>query len=179
MKGRQRYDLILVLYPNTRGFAFVVFEGPFAPVDWSVVDVRDRDKNRRCLQRIESVLAEFSPAAVVLQHMARPEARRAQRVRQLNADIEALAEAQALPVFKYSRESVLRTFARHGHFTRRHIAGLIVKHIPAFERLLPPPRKIWKSEDARMALFDATALAWLFYQIDGGPSRCDTERPAA
>jgi hypothetical protein len=38
------------------------------------------------------------------------------------------------------------------------------KHIPAFERHVPPPRKPWMSEDARMGLFDAAALALIFFQ---------------
>jgi hypothetical protein len=43
---------------------------------------------------------------------------------------------------------------------------VIAKHIP-FEQHVPPPRKPWKSEDARMGLFDAAALALVFFQKAG------------
>ena len=54
-----------------------------------------------------------------------------------------------------------------GFANKQVIAGLIAKHIPAFERHVPPPRKSWMSEDARMGLFDAAALALLFFQRAG------------
>jgi hypothetical protein len=44
---------------------------------------------------------------------------------------------------------------------------LIAKHIPAFERYIPPPRKPWMSEDPRMGLFDAVALGLVFFQEQG------------
>jgi hypothetical protein len=37
---RQRYSFVMAIYPNTRGFAFVLFEGPLSPVDWQAVEIR-------------------------------------------------------------------------------------------------------------------------------------------
>jgi hypothetical protein len=54
-----------------------------------------------------------------------------------------------------------------GFANKQMLAGLIAKHIPAFERHVPPPRKPWMSEDARMGLFDAAALALVFFQKAG------------
>jgi hypothetical protein len=48
--------------------------------------------------------------------------------------------------------------------SKQMIAGAIAKNIPAFHRYLPPPRKPWKSEDARMGMFDAAALGIVFFQ---------------
>jgi hypothetical protein len=39
----------------------------------------------------------------------------------------------------------------------------IAKRMPAFEPFQPAPRKPWQSEDARMGIFDAAALALTFY----------------
>src|SRR5450432_1110765 len=36
MNQFQRYELVLALYPNTRGFAFVLFQGHLSPFDWGV-----------------------------------------------------------------------------------------------------------------------------------------------
>jgi hypothetical protein len=36
MISRRRYDLVLAIYPQTRGFAFVLFEGWLSPVDWGI-----------------------------------------------------------------------------------------------------------------------------------------------
>ncbi|MGY4282682.1 hypothetical protein ACVWXO_001902 [Bradyrhizobium sp. LM2.7] len=39
------------------------------------------------------------------------------------------------------------------------VFGAIAKRIPALMLYLPPARKPWMSEDARMGVFDAAALA--------------------
>ena len=59
-------------------------------------------------------------------------------------------------------------FAHLGSSNKQTLAELIAKHIPAFERYIPPPRKPWMSEDRRMGIFDAAALALVFFQNVGG-----------
>ncbi|HZS53850.1 MAG TPA: hypothetical protein VFA65_05570 [Bryobacteraceae bacterium] len=167
MISRRRYDLVLAIYPNTRGFAFVLFEGPLAPVDWAVVEVRGKDRMRQCLRRISVLLGRYAPDALVLQDMSAADTHRARRIQNLNEAIEALAGSQDIPTFRYSRASVREHFRNAGLPTKQRIAESIAKQIPAFERFVPPPRKIWKSEDARMGLFDAAALGILHFARSG------------
>jgi hypothetical protein len=75
-----------------------------------------------------------------------------------------LAETQGISIFTYSRAHVRECFQYLGAPTKQHIAEIIAKHIPAFVRFLPPPRKRWRSEDFRMGLFDAAALGLTFLQ---------------
>ena len=82
----------------------------------------------------------------------------------LNTALEAAARAQGVPVFKYSRADVYQTFASAGFANKQSLAKVISLHIPAFERHVPPPRRPWMSEDAMMGLFDAAALALVFFQ---------------
>jgi hypothetical protein len=50
----------------------------------------------------------------------------------------------------------------------------------AFERYVPTPRKSWKSEDARMGLFDAVALALTFFQrASGSDGRLPRREPSS
>jgi len=164
MSAPRRYDLVLALYPNTRGFAFVVFEGSLAPVDWSVKEIRGLQKNSRCLLAIEALLGRYTPDVVVLQDTSIDGTRRAKRVCELNASIEELVIERGISIQAYSRAQVRETFSRFGVASKYSIAESIAKHVPAFERYLPPPRKLWMSEDARMCLFDAAALAMTFFQ---------------
>lgn len=168
MKTRFRYNLVLAVYPSARGFAFVAFEGPFSPVDWSAREIRGRHKNQRCLIRIAALLERFQPDVLVLQDMLSTGTRRAYRLRELNADIRELAEERGIPVFVFSREQVREAFAPFGLTSKHFIAETIAKHIPAFDRYLPPPRKPWMSEDPRMAVFDAVALALTFLRSAAG-----------
>ena len=71
-------------------------------------------------------------------------------VTELNAEIAGLAKSRGIPVYAYSRDEVRRAFGDFGFLNKQRLAELIGKHIPAFERYVPPPRKPWMSEDARM-----------------------------
>ena len=159
----RRHRLVLSIYLNSRGFAFAIFEGQMAPLDWGAVEIRGKDKRARVLLRIGALLSRYMPDVLVLQDMSEHGTRRTHRIRRLNEDIAEHAEAFCIPVVNYSRAQVRRCFQHLGAVTKDSIAAEVAKNIPAFERFLPPPRKIWKSEDARMGIFDAAALALTFF----------------
>lgn len=164
MRERQRYDLILGIYLNVRGFAFVLFEGPFTPVDWGIVEIRGKEKLRRSLRRIGAIFGQYSPDALVLQNMSSRVARRAKHTRILNDAIKTLADTQSIQVHLYSRAQVCEYFKKFGLTNKDAIAETIARKIPVLERLVPSRRKIWNSESARMVLFDAVALVLLFFR---------------
>jgi hypothetical protein len=168
MKGIRRYAFVLAVYPNTRGFAFVLFEGPLSPIDWGVKEMRGRRKHSRCVARIAAILDRYQPDILVLQDTSPTGTRRARRIINVNAAVATLAANRAIPVYAYSREEVFSAFGYFGVSNKHSMAEVIAKHIPAFERYVPPPRKLWMSEDARMGLFDAAALALVFFQKAGG-----------
>lgn len=163
MNELRRYAFLLAVYLNTRGFAFVLFEGPLAPFDWSVREIRGPGKYARNLARIVALLDQYLPEVLVLQDTSPQGTHRAGRITKLNAAIIELAMARGLPVYTYSRDKVREAFWHLGATTKEALAEIIAKHIPAFERYVPPPRKPWKSEDARMGIFDAAALALTFF----------------
>ena len=165
MNVPRKYNLVLGLYPNTQGFAFALFESPESVVDWGVVEVRGRLKNRQCLRRISGLLGQYQPAAVVLQDVSPTETRRAPRIKELHEAIAVLAETQAIPKFSYSRDQTQQTFASFGDTTKQMIAEAIGKLVPAFGNFIPPVRKLWNHEHSRMALFDAAALVLTFYRF--------------
>jgi hypothetical protein len=110
MTSRQRYDLVLAIHLQSRGFAFVLFEGWPALVDWGVYDARGSDKNARCLDRIGSLLALHTPDVLVLQDMSEKGTRRARRIRELNRDAAKLANRRNIDVRMYSRAQVVEHF---------------------------------------------------------------------
>jgi len=172
MNTLRRYELVLAIYPNTSGFAFVLFEGSLSPVDWGVTAVRGRDRNDQCLRIIASMFARHEPDVLVLQDTSSTGTRRARRVTNLNAAIFKLAELNEIPIYSYSRTQVRNAFSYLGSASKHAIAETIAKHIPAFERYLPPPRKPWMTEDTRMGLFDAAALVLTFFQsVSGGEGK--------
>jgi Holliday junction resolvasome RuvABC endonuclease subunit len=168
MNAIRRYAFVVAVYPNTRGFAFVLFEGHLSPIDWGVKEMRGRRKHSRCVASIDKILNHYQPDIMVLQDTSRTGTHRARRVTNLNTAVATLASSRGIPVYAYSRDEVSSVFGELGLPNKHSMAEAIAKHIPAFERYVPPPRKAWMSEDARMGLFDAAALALVFFQRAGG-----------
>src|SRR5260370_174007 len=114
MNALQRYPCVLSVYPNTRGFAFVLFESSLSLVDWGVKEVRGLGKNKRCLSKIVALLDRYAPSVLVIQNMSAKGMRRAPRIRKLNAAIAELAIGREIPICAYSRTDVLLAFAEFG-----------------------------------------------------------------
>lgn len=148
---------VLGFHPTSRGFGWVLFEGPFAPVDWGLVSA-GADKNGSCLRRLERLLDRFAPEALVLEAYDRSSTRRARRIADLCGAVRRAADDRGVETAVYSRADIREAFAEVGARTRREIAEAVARHCEAFRHRLPKPRRPWESEDARGALFAAAAL---------------------
>jgi hypothetical protein len=164
MNSLRKHALTMSLYLNSRGFAFVLFEGTLSPYDWGVFDARGPEKDRHVVHKVRCLLRQYVPDVLVMQDMSPEGTPRAIRLTLLNSELAAIAHELGMPLFTYSRDEIYAGFNSMGFANKQMLAKLIARHIPAFERHVPPPRKPWMSEDARMGLFDAAALALLFFQ---------------
>src|SRR4030088_1804810 len=99
MNRSQRYALVLSIYFNTRGFAFILFEGSLSPFDWGIKEVRGLRKHRRSLSSIVAVLDRYRPNVLVVQDTSPNGTRRAGRLVRLNAATVQLAEKRGIPVY--------------------------------------------------------------------------------
>jgi hypothetical protein len=135
MNHARKYALTMSLYTNSRGFAFVLFEGTLSPYDWRIVEVRGAKKNEECLHKITIILDRSELGVLILQDTGPGRTPRASRLVALNNAVEAAAHQRSIPVFKYSRAEVYRCFAFVGFVNKQVVAELIAKHIPAFERM--------------------------------------------
>lgn len=164
MRRADLHALALSIYLNTRGFAFVVFEGHFSPFDWGIREIRGPRKRKGCLMRIRQIVDRHAPDVLVIQDTSEHGTPRARWITTLNASIAVLAKEREISIFAYSRDQVRGAFERYECPNKHCLAELIAKHIPAFERYVPPPRKPWMSEGRRMGLFDAAALGLVFFK---------------
>jgi hypothetical protein len=114
------------------------------------------------------IFDRHQPDVLVLQDTSAQGTPRAQRIVRLNKAIARLATQRGMPIHMYSRSDILDAFGYLGAINKQTLAEIIAKHVPVFERYVPPPRKPWKSEDARMGIFDAAALALVFFLKAGG-----------
>ena len=158
--SRRAYDeLVLSIFPTSRGIAYTLFEAPLSPIDWGLKRIRDKDKNAGSLEAVERLCRALQPETLVIEDSATTTSRRSHRIKRLYTLIATLAETENLTLVRYSRATVRTTFSEAGAITRYQIAQAIASYIPAFAHRMPRVRKLWQAEDHRLALFDAAALA--------------------
>lgn len=157
------HTFVLSLYPTSRGYAYVLFEGAQSPYDWGVKDIRKKHKNDWTLSSIQVLIERYRPDYLVIEDYTEKGSRRSSRIRKLYRMLTHLAETEHIDVFRASRSATRVCFEPLGARTKYEIAQVIARQLPAFAHRLPRLRKIWMSEDPRQSLFDAVALAAVFY----------------
>ena len=163
MSAEPRREFILAIHPTARGFGWVVFDGPLALFDWALVET-PKDKNTACLQKVAKLIERFQPETLILEAFEGPAARRSERIKRLGRGLATLAATQGVDVVIYSRFEVQTCFGTMGARSRDEIASVVALNLPMLQPRLPQKRKCWKSEDRRLALFSAAALALTHYR---------------
>lgn len=156
-------NLVLSIYPTSRGYAFVLFEGSQNPYDWGIKEIRKKRKNEATIANIRTLIERYRPDHIVIEDYSEPGSRRSSRIRRLYRMVIQLAEKERIEVSRISRDAIYANFASVGAKTKYEIAKAIAQQIPALAHRLPRLRKIWMSEDPRQSLFDAAALGVVLY----------------
>ncbi len=150
-------QLVLAIHLSTTGFGWVVFEDTI-PVDWGLATAKV-DKNTACLKRLRTLLNQYEPAVLVLEEFEHGYTRRHARIQRLYRSLMVLAKMRRVPVCVITRSQVRSCFRKTSATTRYKIAQAIAMQLPELRSRLPQIRRPWMSEDSRMSLFAATALA--------------------
>ena len=161
-----KYPRVLGVAPSSRGFGFAIIEGLNTLVDWGVKSITG-DKNNGSIAKVQELVAHYEPDVIVLENTSIKPFRRSARIRALVKRIVAIAENLRVTVALFSRKHVRQAFFADGRGTKYALAEIIAKKYP--EELgfrLPPKRRPWMSEDYRMDIFDAVALALMPLKTD-------------
>lgn len=162
MNRKVKANLVLGIYPTYKGFGWALFEDALVPYDWGIASARV-SRNARLIVRFERLLKRYQPTVVVFEQFERRE--RADRLQHLCRRMIHLAGCRGMDTRTYSIAVIRTCFASVGATTRFEIAQTIALHIEALRHKLPPIRRPWKAQDARMSLFNAAALAITYFAI--------------
>lgn len=149
---------LLAIDPSPRGFGFAVLEEPLRLVDWGLVHV-GAQKNRESFRRFEDLVQLYAPDVLVVEDCADPGCRRRERARALIAEIMEYGSFFDLEVRRIAWQRVRESVGMSPDATKEEVAANVAATFPELAHRLPPHRKLWMSEDPRMSLFDALALA--------------------
>lgn len=161
MVPSRKRDIVLAVHPSATGMGWTAFEGPLALHDWGLFTAKF-DKNGKCLRKLERLMKRLEPQVLVLEVFDDGRRRRAWRVRTLCEAMVRLAAERGAHVEIYGRDEVADALG--GVRTREQIAAAVVRVVQDFGYRLPPHRRPWMSEDPRLALFSAAALALTHYR---------------
>ena len=157
-------ERVVALDPTSHGFGFVVLEGPTRLIDWGHAHARPCSAEK-CLERVAELLSWYSPHVVITENCKTKGARRSPRVKKLLFHIRRFSEISGARVEEVSKARVQKVFSSGKPLKKHEIAQLIAAAFPELSLRLPPPRKIWMSEDERTSIFDAAALALTYFSL--------------
>jgi hypothetical protein len=147
----------LAIDPFSRGVGFAVLEVPECLIDWGL-RTTGRADNAKAARVIEKLIDRFRPDVLALEDWDSAGSRRCGRVEEL-LDRIATAEGKRVLVRLITRHQLRaigllpQTSTKHGR------ACFLAERFPELHPFLPPVRKPWMPEDARMAIFDALSFA--------------------
>lgn len=165
-KPQPRHFRVLAIAPSTRGFGFAILEGEETLVDWGATEVK-RDKNTQALAKAERLIVHYQPDVLVLPDTLDKKSRRSSRIKFLCEKIVHLAETRKIKVAPVTGEQVRKRLLGTKEGTKHAVAEMLAARFQAeLGSALPPKRRPWTSEDRRMDIFDAVALA-LGFRLKG------------
>jgi hypothetical protein len=134
-------------------------------IDWGVKEAKI-NKNDQCLSLIAGLIKQYRPDVSVLEDCIGQGSRRCVRITGLIDRIMKLADKRGIKVRSFSRSMVRDAFPEAQAYTKHQIAEAIALRFPELSPRMPPFRKSWMSENYRMSIFDAVALAMTYFYFE-------------
>ena len=141
-----------------QSYGFVVIEDGIL-IEAGVRECKDSDSGGCLILRLERILRTYDPRAIVLCISGHS---RNKRRAALSRAIQTLARRMSITTVRITSISAHQFFRERGAKTKYEIAEEVVRIFPELEWKLPHKRKPWESEDSRMLIFDAAAVAIVY-----------------
>ncbi|HUA38812.1 MAG TPA: hypothetical protein VMA35_10515 [Candidatus Sulfopaludibacter sp.] len=142
---------LLTFALTCRGLGYAVLEGEKSLVISGHSSVRNGDKNKQCLTKVEKLVAFYRPDVLVLQDVRAKGSRRALRIKRLQQKVIGLASKQKLKVELISEAQLRTLLLDDPRGTKHEMAEMIAKLFPdELALLLPPKRRACDGADSRM-----------------------------
>lgn len=156
---------VLAIDPGGSKFGFAVFEGESRLIDFGLRRIR-KERRGDGIRRVIELLDCYQPQAMVIEDVSSKHAGRSPRIGRFVSAVLALGSRRNVQTCSFTRARMRAAFLQAGAFTKEQIAATIADRFPILALRLPPKRRPWMSEDNRLNLFEATALALTFFHFE-------------
>jgi hypothetical protein len=161
---------ILGIDPTSRGLAYVFFEDGKL-LDWGTRRVHGDD-----LGALRRILALCPAEILVIEDGNASGCLRRPRIKRVLVTLQKYAIAAGIEVRRVARQDVFRAWRTRGRPSKDDIAAVIAKDFPVLQMILPRARGKYRSEDARIRIFDAASFALNAF---GTSAECEELKHAA
>ena len=162
MKHSKLPELMLAVHPTSRGFGWVLFEGPLVPVDWGVASAKGK-RSAQGMVRFKQLIDQYRPSVLVLEKYDEDDSNCGERIRTIAQTMRGFANSHDMDTPIYGREEVRVAVTGNPRASRYTVARAVAERLPILRHRLPVPRKLWQSDDRQQCLFDAAALGITHY----------------
>ncbi len=142
---------ILGIDPTSRGLAYVFFEDGKL-LDWGTRRIQGND-----LGALSRILALCPAEVLVIEDGNAPGCLRRPRIKRVLAALKKCALAAGIEVRTVARQDVFHAWSARGCRSKDDIASAIARGLPVLQMILPRARGKYRSEDARIRIFDAAS----------------------
>jgi hypothetical protein len=108
---------------------------------------------------IETLIKRYRPAAVVLEDIDCDDYRKGIRARETTILVRELCSRLGVPIFTVTDRDIRDAIGAPKQVTKQQLAQAITNQFSSLIRHLPAPKKAWQSEDKRLSMFVAVAMA--------------------
>lgn len=158
MRGITRY---IGLEATSTGFHFAVLEDTERLIDWGGKEVQSTTTGI-FIDKLSGIIDHYRPDVLVVEDPAG--SLKGKTVKKWLAWAEEYAtQERKIKSVAVSKEE-FQVFTSSYGSSKHEMAKRLARLFPELERLVPPPRKIWKSEKRRMGIFVALERALLVAQ---------------
>lgn len=158
----ETFEKVLVVYPNAKGYAYALMQGPLEVLEKKMVSISPVD-NTRIVNDVKTLIDENVPASVILENDQCKFSRKHGRGKQLLRSLAQMAKRKKYNVYTYTREDIRLVFEIWKATTKHEIAEVIAKNIKSFRILLYPKPKYPDSQKYVTGVFDAVSLGITHY----------------
>lgn len=165
MKLRVYDPVVLSLDLRHRRFGYAAFQGQRMLLEWgqryypAVGDVEREIAQRR----ISKLLNGITPDLILLKQERWDRAHHDIHLANPLAALQSEADRHSIPIRLIRENTIRATFEVFGCRTKPDIAAAVASLFPELLRIVPPQRKAWQTEHARMSIFDAVALGVAYW----------------
>lgn len=158
----ENFETVLTVYPNAKGYAFALMQGPLIILEKKMVGMSPVD-NMEVVNDVKKLIREYKPQALIIENEKCKYSRKQERGKQLLRMLSNMARKEACEVFSYTREDIRLVFEIWKAKNKYEIAEVIARNIKSFRILLYPKPRYPDSQKYITALFDAVSLGITHY----------------